>query len=115
MTPMIYVGLTKSLRIQSLNKYRNPIDIINMVCDALKVKKADLLSPKRHREIAEARCISIGLILKSNPAITLKQVGALFSGRDHSTIIYNRDLFDALCSSDKGFTEKVRIVIGDTF
>ena len=112
MTPMIYVGLTKSLRIQSLNKYRKPIDIINMVCDALNVKRSDLLSPKRHREIAEARCISIGLILKSNPAITLKQLGALFL-RDHSSIIHSRNLFNDLCECDKTFTNKVRTVIGD--
>lgn len=65
-------------------------DIISCVCDFYKVTKADVLSKKKNKEIAEARQICIYLMcdMMSLPQIT---IGQKIGGRDHATVIYSRD------------------------
>lgn len=83
--------------------------IIQAVCEALKVKREDLTGPGRSGKLKVARRIAIGLILTSDPMITLKQVGETFN-RNHSTIIYNREQFYNQNGTDRELTNKVKMV-----
>lgn len=110
--PYIYAGLTDKKQLMSrMGRHTDDVQtIINITSAILGIELDQLYSPNRKREVSEARCIAIGLIFSVNETVTLKQIGKIFN-RDHSTIIYNRDLFNDLMGIDKGFTEKANQVL----
>jgi chromosomal replication initiation ATPase DnaA len=95
--------------VRSTVQGQTPEKIIEAVCEALKVKRDDLLGPERSGKLKVARRIAIGLILMADPMITLKEVGQIF-GRNHTTIIYNRDQFYDQNGTDRELTNKVKMV-----
>ena len=64
--------------------------IINTVCDFFKVTKEELIGKKKNKEIVEPRQMCIYLI-NEMLNIPLTAIGALFGGRDHTTIMHARD------------------------
>lgn len=65
-------------------------DIINAVCTYYRINKNEILSKKKTKDISDARMVAIYLVcdLLSIPLIN---IGQIFGGRDHTTIIYARD------------------------
>lgn len=64
----------------------------------------DLKSPLRiSRELCDARAIAMTLIYKHCSEQTLKKIGTLFGGRDHSTIITAIRKTSDLCDSNFDF------------
>lgn len=111
--PYIYSGLPDRQRLMSrLGRRTDDVEIIiGACCETLEVSRDEIASKNRTRRVAEARCIAIGLILSVRNDITLNEVGRIFGGRDHSTIIYNRKLYDDLYGNDRSFTEKTDKVL----
>lgn len=64
--------------------------IVNTVCDFFKVTKEDLIGKKKNKEIVEPRQMCIYLI-NDMLNIPLTAIGAIFGGRDHTTIMHARD------------------------
>lgn len=110
---IVFVGLSeRSQMLARLKRHEDDAEVImNAVSETLNISIEDMKSPKRQRPIVEARCIAIGLILQVKPEYGLKRLGIAFGNRDHSTIIYQRNTFDALYKRDKGFTNKVYEVL----
>jgi chromosomal replication initiation ATPase DnaA len=108
MDQYIFTGLpeTKKHSFRFQIKEGGPDEIIEAVSQGLRVSKDTLLGPSRKREVSEARFICFGMILLANPNMTLKELGKLFS-RDHSTIIYGREVYNTLVGHDKVFQNKV--------
>lgn len=75
--------------------------IISAVSEYFRIPENDIISKKKNKEIAEARMIAIYLVydLLNLPLIN---IGQIFGGRDHTTIIYSRDkIINALGSNGK--------------
>ena len=64
--------------------------IINTVWEFFKVTKEDLVGKRKNKEIVEPRQLCIYLI-NDMLNIPLTAIGALFGGRDHTTIMHARD------------------------
>lgn len=64
--------------------------IISTVCDFFKVTKEELIGKKKNKEIVEPRQLCIYLI-NEMLNIPLTAIGAIFGGRDHTTIMHARD------------------------
>lgn len=80
------------------------LQIMEIVCDCCLVKMEDLKSPLRiSRELCDARAIAMTLIYKHCSEQTLKKIGTLFGGRDHSTIITALRKTSDLCDSNFDF------------
>lgn len=64
--------------------------IINAVSDYFHIAKNDIVGKKKNKDIAEARMIAIYLVydLLNLPLIN---IGQIFGGRDHTTILYSRN------------------------
>ena len=64
--------------------------IIEVVCSFYNVKKEDVLSKKRNKELVEPRqmCAYLMTELMSIPLVT---IGQALGGKDHATIIHSRD------------------------
>jgi chromosomal replication initiator protein len=68
----------------------DPEKIIETVCDYFGIGKELVTGKSRKAEIVEARNIAIYLVRELN-GMPLINIGQLFGGRDHSTIINSRD------------------------
>ncbi len=65
-------------------------DIVDAVCKYFNLSTAEIMSSKRTKNIVEPRMIAIYLITELLP-MPLAQIGEMFGGKDHTTIIHARD------------------------
>jgi len=113
MTPYIFLGLPK---IKQLNFARGIKEeglttetIISAVEKTLFVNNEQMVSSSRKRPIVIARHIAMFLIRKYS-VLPLYQVGLLFGGRDHSTVIYAEKQYEMLYGIDREFTNSADVV-----
>lgn len=64
--------------------------VISVVCDYFNITKEDITGKKKNKEIVEPRMIAIYLISELL-SLPLVNIGKLFGGRDHTTIMHSRD------------------------
>lgn len=64
--------------------------IIDVVCDYFNISKDDIIGKKKSKEIVEPRMIAIYLISELL-SLPLVNIGKVFGGRDHTTIMHSRD------------------------
>lgn len=62
-------------------------EIVNAVCRYFNVKMADLRSKKRTKSISFPRQIAM-YMLREKQSMSLQEVGSMFGGRDHSTVLH---------------------------
>jgi len=87
-------GLTIDLAKEALDKFIVKKDkmvssenIIDAVCKYFNVKMADLRSKKRTKSISFPRQIAM-YMLREKMNMSLQEVGSIFGGRDHSTVLH---------------------------
>ena len=73
--------------------------IMDVVCEYFNVSKADLIGKKKNKEIVEPRQICMYLITEFMTT-PLKEIGNIFGGRDHTTVIFARDKIAEQCNLD---------------
>ncbi|WP_022851690.1 chromosomal replication initiator protein DnaA [Limisalsivibrio acetivorans] len=75
-------------------------DIIKAVTEYFNVKLADLKSKKRTRSVSVPRQLSMYL-LRDKLSMSLQEVGDLFGGRDHSTVLHAVQTIEKKVRDDK--------------
>lgn len=83
-------------------------DIVETVCKYFNITQADIFSKKKNKNIVEPRMIAIYLITEILP-MPLVQIGEMFGGRDHTTVIHARDKVAEELRSDP----KMKIIVAD--
>lgn len=86
----IEIEMAKSVLKDLINDEDRPITaeaIQKIVADYLGVKIQDIKAKKRTKEIANARQIAMYLI-KQHTSLSLSEIGRIFGGKDHATVIY---------------------------
>ncbi len=79
----------------------SPEKIMNIVCDYFNISYQDIVGKKKNKEIVEPRMIAIYLISELLN-LPLVNIGKIFGGRDHTTIMHARDkITDQLKSNKK--------------
>ncbi len=94
-----------------LEEKKNTIDasgIIEAVCKYFKLSTADIISKKKTKNIVEPRMIAIYLITELLP-MPLVQIGEMFGGRDHTTVIHARDKI----SEEIKTNPRIKITVAD--
>lgn len=107
MNVMIYAGLPKVHRLRFIHQFDKPI--INVVSEHTGISVYDIKSKRRLRRFVEARCI-VAYQLRALNRNTLKEIGRLLGGKDHSTVLYWIANYENLFAQDKEF-RKLAIVI----
>lgn len=102
MNPIIYAGLPYIDRMSYLNKSSDVI--VSIVSEVTGLTVMQISSKSRKQPFVYARCY-ISYFLRKYTHMTLKEIGAILGGRDHSTILYSIDLFKQMHQFDKGFKE----------
>ena len=100
MTPLIYAGLDRPIRMAFTNRYQDPI--VYTVCDIMNVTQEEIASKSRLRKLSVARCL-ISYFLRRDTSMSLLDIGNLIGGRDHSTVIYQIKQYKDLYATDKQF------------
>ena len=80
--------------------------ILDTVSKHFSVSKESMLGKKREKSAALARPIAM-LLCRELLHISLEQVGAIFSGRDHSSVLYSLKKINELQKSNKDVNIKV--------
>ncbi len=78
----------------------NPEDIINVTSAYYSVNISDLLGPSRKQPLALYRQVAMYLC-RELTNLSLPKIGALFGGRDHTTVIHAIDKVKRLMQSDR--------------
>ncbi len=83
-------------------------DIVNAVCKYFNISPAEIVSSRRTKNIVEPRMIAIYLITELLP-MPLAQIGEMFGGKDHTTIIHARDKI----SEEIATNPRIKIAVAD--
>lgn len=126
-------SLNKLIALYKLNHYQDPIDInlatkalkdiissknnrvvtpeliLDIVADHFNISIADLKSNKRNAEIAIPRQISMYFI-RNMTDTSLKTIGIILGGKDHSTIKYGADKIASEIKEDETLANTINII-----
>lgn len=94
--------------IEDKNDSIDASDIVDAVCKYFKISQSDMFSKKKTKNIVEPRMIAIYLITDLLP-MPLVQIGELFGGRDHTTVIHARDKI----SEEIKVNPRIKITVAD--
>jgi len=82
-----------------LKAQATPEEVIGLVARHFDISLDDLASPSRRREIVQARQVAMYL-LRNELALSYANVGAMFGGRDHATVMHSVEKIQGLLQSD---------------
>ena len=126
-------SLNKLIALYKLNSYQDPIDInlatralkdiissknnrvvtpeliLDIVADHFNISVADLKSNKRNAEITIPRQIAMYFI-RSMTDTSLKSIGVILGGKDHSTIKYGADKIAIEIKEDETLANTINII-----
>lgn len=80
--------------------------ITNIVSGMLDVTENEMFSKHRYRRLVEARQIAMFLIRK-HTARSLKDIAAIFGGRDHTTCMHSIQTVENLSSTDEDYRNRL--------
>lgn len=80
-----------------------PMDIVNICAIHYSLTPNEILGMCRKKHIVKARHLSMHAIRKFFPQFRLKDMGRMFSGRDHSSAIHAIDAVEGYIKTDKKY------------
>lgn len=93
------------------NREVTPELILDIVAEHFNISIADLKSKKRNAEIANPRQVAMYLMrTMSTKELSLKAIGAIFGGKDHSTIKYGIEKVESEMEADETLANTVNII-----
>ncbi|MEM6836767.1 MAG: chromosomal replication initiator protein DnaA [Cyanobacteria bacterium P01_C01_bin.120] len=108
--PMTVENLTPVLSATANEKVEvSPQTVMQVVIEFFGVSEADLKSSSRKREISQARQIGMYL-MRQHTDLSLPKIGALFGGKDHTTVMYGCDKIAEKIKQDPTLNQTVRDV-----
>ena len=93
------------------NREVTPELILDIVAEHFNISIADLKSKKRNAEIANPRQVAMYLMrTMSTKELSLKAIGAIFGGKDHSTIKFGIEKVESEMETDETLANTVNII-----
>jgi hypothetical protein len=93
-------GESARMKIMELDKTDQAEKIVDICCTYLNIEYSKLRSQSRQRELVYARQICMSMLCVFT-RLTLKDIGKMFNGRDHTTVCHSRDLIATLRGTDE--------------
>lgn len=98
------------IRTRPFNRVVSPEQVIDQVCEALRVSREEMLSEKRDQPLADARTIAVH-IMRAYLFLELREIGRIFK-RNHSTVLTMIRKFENLKDTAK-FTPVLRACLNN--
>jgi chromosomal replication initiator protein len=108
-SPYVYPGIKEhdALKIRG-GLYRNfrmtPEEVMNIVAKSYGITSKDILSRVRKQEMCDARH-TFCAIMRKHFRCSLKSIGEMVSGRDHTTAIHSIQTFDDRYKNEEDFKD----------
>jgi chromosomal replication initiator protein len=87
----------------------SPETVLKVISEVFNISEDDLKSSSRKREISLARQIGMYL-MRQHTSLSLPKIGAIFGGKDHTTVIYSCDKITKQIKKDPSLNQTVRDV-----
>lgn len=87
-------------------KENEPERVIEVIAEFFNLTKEDILNEKRTKDVARARQI-VMYFLRHHLNLSLKEIGKILGGRDHSTILHGIEKIENLLEVDENLREKI--------
>ena len=91
------------------NKNVTVEEIQKRVSEYFNIRQSDMLSTRRSRVVARPRQIAMYLS-KVCTTKSLSEIGKLFGGRDHTTVIHAVKKVESLNKTDISFSEHIKVL-----
>jgi chromosomal replication initiator protein len=88
----------------------SPGRILAATAEAFGISIADLEGPRRHQPLARARQIAM-YIVREMTDLSLPKIGALFGGRDHTTVLHGINTVARLMTEDEVMFDRVNALM----
>ena len=96
----------------SAYKRKKITELIFNLCDVTGVSELALKSASRKRNLVEMRQLFFAIVWNTpNIRIGCKNIGLYMGGRDHTTVLYGKDVHKALYEVDKDLKERTDNII----
>lgn len=105
-TPEEVEGLLGGMLVSPGKRFLKVGEIMKTICKHYNLKKEDLLSPKRNKEIVFPRQVLI-FLLRNEMDLPYKSIGRELGGRDHTTIIHNYNKIKNLVIENNDFEQEI--------
>ena len=86
--------------------------ITKEICRYFHIEEMQLTGQSRSRDCVKARQISMFLI-RTMIGLSLNDIGSLFGGRDHTTVIHSIEQVESKMRQDSSYAETVRAIIAN--
>ena len=108
-SPYVYPGIKTEFipKIRSKQYARSkitPEEVMNIVAQNYGITTLDILSRTRKREMCDARHMFCA-IMRKQFRYSLKSIGEMVNGRDHTTTIHSIQTFEDRCKNEEDFKE----------
>ena len=90
----------------------SPSRILAATGEAFGISIADFESPRRHQPLARARQIAM-YIVREMTDLSLPKIGAIFGGRDHTTVLHGINTVGRLMTEDQILFDRVTALMQD--
>ncbi len=113
-SPYVFPGIKKKdlPEFSSFKKATiSPTEIMGIVADSCGVTVDDILSKRRKREMCDARHMFCA-IMRKQFRYSLKSIGEIVNGRDHTTAIHSIQTFNDRCRNEEGYKEHAERIVG---
>ena len=109
--PVTLQTITEALK-DIFNSTSVPVTVESIqqaVCDHFKIKQVDLLSKKRIAAVSHARQVAMYLA-KELTQKSLPEIGAMFGGKDHTTVLYACRKVSSSLSTDSALRNDIHLL-----
>jgi chromosomal replication initiator protein len=108
-SPYVFPGIKAEFLPEIKNRTRikariTPQQVMNIIAENYGITSADILSRVRKREMCDARHMFCA-IMKKHFRYSLKSIGEMVSGRDHTTAIHSIQTFNDRYKTEEGYKE----------
>jgi chromosomal replication initiator protein len=108
-SPYVYPGIKTEFipaikNKQYLRSRVTPEEVMNVIAQNYGITTTDILSRVRKREICDARHMFCA-IMRKQFKYSLKSIGEMVSGRDHTTAIHSIQTFNDRCKNEEDYKE----------
>ncbi len=110
---LVHRDITIDLAEEVLGQYVNPEPdhltperIVNAVCERFAVRMDALCGKRRTKNVALPRQVAMYL-MRQLTDLSLMEIGRVFGGRDHTTVLYACEKVGTMMTGDSGFAERV--------
>lgn len=92
----------------------SPRTIIDKVCSFYKIKKEDIKSESRKKNIAEPRQVCMYL-LKKHTKLNLNEIASLLNKKDHTTVMHGISKIEENLTSNSDLKEQISLIKSEIF